>query len=180
MSDLEARLAALETKQQAMESEVQLLRDHLAIRQLMSRYGPLMDSTSNPERLRKAAEYYGDGIYELDGHRRYTGWEFAEQSLQHFPHQGLIRDGSSHIMAMPYVLVEGDRATAVGYSHVFRNNHDGTFSIYRASANFWEFERKDGEWAVTRRRNHLMDGTEAPRQMLHLVDHKTIDAQQLA
>lgn len=167
MSDVEARLAAL-------EAEVRFLRDHLAIRQIMARYGPLMDTTNTPERLQKAADFYGEGIYELDGHRRYNGPEFAQQSLAHFPHQGLIRDGSSHIMAMPYVLVEGDKATAVGYSHVFRNDHNGGFSIYRASANYWEFERKDGEWKVVRRRNHLMDGTEAPRKLLHMVDHSTI------
>ncbi len=166
MTDLEARVAAL-------EAEVRELRDRFEIQQFISRYGPLADSTGcDPDRLEKVAEYFGeDGIYDLGTDRQYTGAEFAS-FLTGEIHQGLINAGSTHVMSMPYVLVDGDRATALGYSHVFQNNHDGTFKVYRASANYWEFARRDGEWRIVRRTTRLADGSEEPRRLLWHVDDR--------
>lgn len=168
MEDVETRLGAL-------EAEVRRLKDHLAIHQIVARYGPLVDSTGTDEaRLRKAGEFFGEtGIYDLSDTDKFTGAEFAA-TLSGPPHQDYVRAGSTHVMSMPYVLVAGDRATALGYSHVFQNAHDGTFRVVRASVNYWEFERRDGAWQVVRRTNRLADGTEAPRQLLFNVDTRSL------
>ena len=163
MTDLEARVAAL-------EAQVRQLSDELAIRRIISRYGPLVDSTTDAERLRKVADFFGEsGIYDLGEEAKFNGSAFAE-TLAHPPHQDYIAAGSTHVMSMPYVLVDGDRATALGYSHLFQNSHDGDFKVLRGSANYWEFERRDDGWRLVRRTNRLMDGTEEPRRLLHHVD----------
>jgi len=168
MADLEARLAAL-------EAEVRQLKDRLAIQQVISRYGPLVDCTAaDPERLDKVAEYFGEeGIYDLSEDAKFNGPEFAA-TLTGPLHQGFVTAGSTHVLSMPYVLVDGDRATALGYSHVFQNAHDGGFKVARASVNYWEFARRDGEWKVVRRVNRLADGTEEPRRLLFRVDERAL------
>ena len=169
MSDLEDRIAAL-------EAEVGKLRDQLAIQRIISRYGPLVDSATTEERLRKVAEYFGEeGVYDIADNAQYSGREFAEKSLKGPNHQGYLKDGSTHLMAMPYVVVAGDRATALGYSHVMTNRHDGEFKVARGSVNYWEFVREDGEWRILRRTNRLVDGTETPRKIMRRVDETAPD-----
>lgn len=170
MSDLETRLAEL-------EAEVRRLRDHLAIQQIIARYGPLVDSTgADPARLQKVAEYFGEtGVYDLSEVDQLNGPQFAA-ALAGSPHQDYVAAGSTHVMSTPYVLVGEDRATALGYSHVFQNAHDGTFKVVRASANYWEFARRDGDWRIVRRTNRLLDGTDPPRELLFNVDARTLSA----
>ncbi|MBV9840015.1 MAG: nuclear transport factor 2 family protein [Sphingomonadaceae bacterium] len=164
MSDVERRLAAL-------EAEVGRLRDHLAIQQIIARYGPLVDSSTSAERLAKVVEYFGDeGIYDIGENAKFTGAEFAEQGLKGAAHQRYLEQGSTHLMAPPYVIVDGDRATALGYSHVFTNTHDDGFKVERGSVNYWEFARRDGKWRIVRRVNRLVDGTDEPRAIMHRVD----------
>lgn len=166
MSDVEQRLARL-------EAEVGLLRDQLAIQRIISRYGPLVDSTAldKPERFDKVVDYFGaDGIYDIGADLQFTGAEFAAQSLTGPHHQGYVTNGSTHHMAMPYIIIDGDRATALGYSHVMVNTHEDGFKVARASINHWEFARKDGEWRIVRRVNRLVDGTDEPRSIMHRVD----------
>ena len=166
MADLAARLAAL-------EAEVQRLKDHQAIQQIVLRYGPLVDSTANdPERLAKVAEYFGEeGIYDLGPEATFNGPQFATY-IRSGAHQELMGAGSTHVMSTPYIVVDGDRATALGYSNVFKNTHDGAYKVVRGSANYWEFARRGGEWKIVRRTTRPMDGTQEPRDLLFHVDER--------
>ena len=166
MKDLEDRVAALET-------EVRRLNDHLTIQKIISRYGPLVDCINSQERVQKVAEYFGeDAVYDISDQHKHSGPDFAAVLLKAPSHQGYVTAGSTHLMASPYILIDGDRATALGYSYVIQNAHDGTFTVMRGSINYWEFARKDGRWRIVRRINRLVDGTDEPRELMHRVDEQ--------
>lgn len=75
--------------------------------------------------------------YDLGAALVFNGSDVAAHCLAGGQHQEFLRSGSTHVMSMPYVLVEGERATALGYSHVFQNMHDGSFKVVRGSIHFW-------------------------------------------
>ncbi|MFM2373085.1 MAG: hypothetical protein RIS85_2807, partial [Pseudomonadota bacterium] len=82
-------------------------------------------------------------------------------------HRELMVDGCAHLLGPVAVTVEGDHATAVGHSVVFRH-HEGTFSAFRVAANCWTLRRDthDGQWRVRHRANALLDGAETARVLL--------------
>jgi hypothetical protein len=63
------------------------------------------------------------------------------------------------------IELDGDRATAIGHSVVFRHTGAG-FEAYRVAANRWELARTIEGWKVTRRDNALLDGSDAARALL--------------
>ena len=82
--------------------------------------------------------------------------------------QALIRDGSAHIPASPVVTIDGDRATAVGHSRVYRHTPDG-HEVWRVAANNREFRRTPDGWRMVRRTAHGIDGTPGPQELLNRV-----------
>jgi len=81
-------------------------------------------------------------------------------------HQQLMADGCAHALGPVTIDLDGDTATARGYSIVFRADGDGGFGVARASANRWTLTRTGDGWRVTRRENALLDGAEAARLLL--------------
>jgi hypothetical protein len=79
-------------------------------------------------------------------------------------HQALLRPGCAHTIGPGVVSIDGDRASAIGYSRVYVREGDA-FRLYRVSANHWEFERRDGRWQVSHRTNRLI-GTPGGREIL--------------
>jgi ketosteroid isomerase-like protein len=55
------------------------------------------------------------------------------------------------------IRIEGDTATATGYTRVYRHTPDG-YEVWRVSANRWEFRRTAQGWRVTRRTTQVVDG----------------------
>jgi hypothetical protein len=155
MADPDARL-------QALEDRIQALEDQLAVYRLISSYGPAVDTGSSEE---AAALWAEDGVYEFDS-SRLEGANAVAAMVQSDGHQSLIRQGCAHVLALPVVRVEGDRAFAAGYSRVYRHVGDG-YEVWRVSANRWELARTAAGWRVTRRTNHQLDGSDVPRQLLH-------------
>jgi ketosteroid isomerase-like protein len=145
-ADLPTRLAALEQR-------VQVLEDQVAIHRLINSWGPAVDTG---DAASAAALFADDGILESD--LSYLVGPASIAAMVHGEgHQSLIHDGSAHIQAFPIVMVDGDQATAIGYSRVYRHTEDG-YEVWRVSANRWEFRRSPGGWQVTRRTNHVIDG----------------------
>ena len=144
--DLEQRLASL-------EAQVKRLEDQAAIHRLINSWGPAVDTGDADA----AASLFADeGILESDlsyliGPKAVRAMVLAEG------HQSLIRGGSAHVPAFPVVNVEGDHATATGYTRVYRHT-DGGYEVWRVSANHWEFRRTSEGWRVTRRTNRVVDG----------------------
>ena len=66
---------------------------------------------------------------------------------------------------MPLVTLDGDRATATGYSRVDLRDGDA-WKVERTSANRWELVRTDTGWKIRNRVNRLMDGSAEGRELL--------------
>lgn len=142
----------------ALEERVKLLEDQLAIHRLVNTWGPAVD-TGNSEAA--AALFSDDAILESDLSYLIGPPAIAAMVLAD-GHQSLIKGGSAHIPAAPIIDVDGDTATATGYTRVYRHTEDG-YEVWRVSANHWEFRRQPEGWRVTRRTNHVIDGgKEAP------------------
>jgi hypothetical protein len=154
-------MADLESTVRALAERVQILEDRLAIYQLIATYGPAVDSCSGPE---TAAIWTEDGVYDTDGNI-YRGSAGLQSIVTHDTHLGYVKAGSAHVMSLPHVVVEGDRAVATGYSRVYLHDKDG-FRIARTSANRWELERTPQGWRCRHRTNRLITGGEEPRALL--------------
>lgn len=153
MTTVEERLAALEGK-------VKLLEAREAIRQLITSYGPLVDTANDEAKADLVADtlWTEDGFYEVDGYGRHTGRAAIAASFHGF-HFDLVRDGCAHVMGLPYIRVEGDRATALAYSCVFRAEGE-RFFVWRVAANEWNLICVDGKWQVETRTNCLLNGAQ--------------------
>jgi hypothetical protein len=153
-----------------LEAETARLRDHVAIYQILARYGPLADSADDEARRQKTGALFSEnGIYDIDADWKGYGPSGVAEMLGGEIHRDLVHNGSAHVMSLPYVIVEGDKATALSYSQVYRHR-EGAFFVWRVAANHWELAREGGGWKVTYRVNRLLDGNEEARAILRRVD----------
>ncbi len=146
----------------ALEARVQFLEDQLAVQRLLNRWGPAVDTG---DREAAAGLWTDDGVLEseisyLDGPAGVSA--MVESDGQ----QALIHQGCAHVQAFPLITVDGDHATATGYSRVYLHQEDGSYEVWRVSANRWEFARTVDGWRATRRTNHVIDGGPEARELL--------------
>ena len=153
MSEIEARIAALEEK-------VRVLEDALELQGIMNRYGPAVDSGDADAAAELFAE---DGIYDAEGVSPMIGAVAVRSMVEGPGHQSLLPN-SAHTIGPSTLRVAGDAATATGYSRVYLREGEG-FRLWRVAANRWEFERREGGWKVARRTNRLI-GSEGAHAML--------------
>jgi SnoaL-like domain len=143
-----------------IEARLQLLEDHAAILRLISAYGPAADRSDGAAIQRL---FSVDGTYELEG------WSFDHQTMEQTVHTDLharyVAAGSAHVMSLPNITIDGDRAVAINYSQVFVCEGDHWVTD-RCAANRWELERTSDGWRVSRRVNRLLNGSEASVQLL--------------
>lgn len=150
---VDERLAALEAR--------------LEIMQVVAAYGPAVDAG---EAERVAELFAEDGRYAysqgeeqaaLNGRAGLIG--MVEGPM----HQGIIAGGSGHVMGLPHIVVDGDRAVATGHSMLTRYEPEtGRWYLDRVAANRWELVRADGRWQVQDRVNLLLDGRASARSLL--------------
>ena len=154
-------MATIDERFAALERRIALLEDQVAIYQLMAAYGPAADSGSTDRATSLWAE---DGIYDLHS-RVMTGRGEIAQELEGEWHQGLIAQGSGHIVSMPYVVVDGDQAVATCHSRLYRREGEA-YRVISCSANRWEFVRGARGWQVKRRISRRLDGSEGSHALL--------------
>ena len=160
----------LETRLTALEAQVRQLTDCEAIRQILARYGPLADSANNDARRLKAGALFADkGVYDLGDNWSATGPEAIGELLNDPQHIELIAKGSAHVMGLPYITLQGDSASALSYSRVYRHE-DGEFTVWRVSINYWQLVRSVGDWKVMRRTTRLLNGSDEAYALLLKVD----------
>ena len=143
-------------------ARIAILEDREAIRDLIARYGPLVDAG---DCAGAAALWAEDGVYEVGGFGSYTGRAAIQALLEGESHQSLIHGGAAHVLSPPVIDLDGDRATARTYSVVFRKADD-IWEAHRASANMWHLVRVGTEWKVARRINRLLDGSAEARALI--------------
>jgi ketosteroid isomerase-like protein len=145
--------AELQDRLAAVEARLGLVEDQLAVQRLINSWGPAVD-TGNSEAA--AALFAEDGILESDLSYLIGPAAVAAMVLGE-GHQALIADGSAHVPATPVITIDGDTATATGYTRVYRHTPEG-YEVWRVSANRWEFRRTADGWRVTRRTTQVVDG----------------------
>ncbi|MET0822314.1 MAG: nuclear transport factor 2 family protein [Aeromicrobium sp.] len=141
---------------------VQALEDRLAIYQLLATYGPAVDSVQAEV---VSGMWASDGTYEPSGIAPFHGSEAVGQLVHQEPHQSYVSAGCAHVISLPHVTVDHDSAVATGHSRVYLHT-DAGWQVERVSANRWELERGPDGWAVRRRLNHQLTGSEAGRELL--------------
>lgn len=150
-----------ETRLARLEARIQRLEDHLAICQVLAGYGPAVDSRSGAAVARLWTE---DGSYDFGG-EPLVGADAVGRLVDLDTHVGYVERGCAHVIGMPLVDVDGDRAVATGYSRVYVHEGDG-WTVERASANRWELVRTERGWKVANRVNRLLDGSASGRDLL--------------
>jgi hypothetical protein len=144
-----------------LERRVRRLEDEVAVLRLINSWGPAVDTGSSEA---AGALWHENGVLESDlSHLEGPGAVVA--MVESHGQQELIRRGCAHVQAAPVVSIDGDRAEAVTYSQVYLHSSEG-HSVWRVSANQWEFARMPGGWRVTRRANRVIDGSTEAHQIL--------------
>jgi hypothetical protein len=148
LDDLERRLTAVE--------------DELAVLRLIAGYGPAVDTGSE---VRTAALWSTEGTYEVAGMEPFVGATAVGELVTLEEHQGYLRQGCAHVLSLPKVTLDGDRATAVNYSRLYLHEGD-RWVVARVSANHWHLVKEADGWRVLARRNRLLDGAAEARDLL--------------
>ena len=147
-------MAGVEERIAALEQRLRRLEDQAAIYQILACYGPAADSGSSE---RASQLWTHDGVYDLHT-QVMNGQQDIVAELEGAWHQGLIHQGSAHVMSLPYVTVSGDDAVATSYSRLYRREDDA-FKVLSCSANRWELTRTPQGWRVKRRTTRRLNGS---------------------
>lgn len=144
-----------------LEDRVERLERELALYRLIATYGPAVDSGTAGVAAGLWSENgtydFGDGVLE--------GSAAIDAMVEGRAHQSLIHEGVAHMLGLPLVQMDGDRATVTCYSQVCRKADHG-FRVWRVSANRWELTWAEGAWRTLRRRAYVLDGSERARLLL--------------
>lgn len=141
----------------SLEARVQALEDELAIARTIVAYGFAVDSgdgAATAELFTEAAVFDVDGDFVMQGRAA-----IEAMVLDDGGHQRLLPD-CAHTIGPAVVRVEGDRATAVGYSRIYLR-HEGEVTLFRLGCNRWELERSTDGWQISRRITRALGSAEA-------------------
>ena len=155
--------SALEQRLLDLERRVSRQEDMIAILQLIAAYGPAVDRLDGEA---VAALWREDGSYDY-GAGQLQGRAALHGVVDTPSHQAYVAQGCGHVLSLPQIRIEGDRAEAVNTSRVYLHSGDG-WKVERCSANHWLFERTAEGWRVLSRQNRLLDGQPQARALLAL------------
>ncbi len=152
-----------------LERRLRELEDKQEISELITSYGPLVDSGSAAE---VAALWSEDGVYDVDeicmeGRDKIHAMVLSER------HQGWIKGGCAHFLGPARIHVTGDSAVGVCHSLMIVNQGgdfetDPNFFVRRATAHHFEFVRSADGWVVDRRVSRVLDGRSEAPELLRL------------
>lgn len=146
-----------------LEQRVQLLEDKLELMNIISAYGPAVDSG---ESAAVADLWTEDGVYDVDT-GCLSGRAEIEAMVHSAPHQSYIAAGCGHLVGPPHLEIDGDTAVATCHSQLVKHDPETrSYHVARITANRWEFARIDGRWMVTLRTNRIIDGRDSAREIL--------------
>ncbi|MBB4038727.1 ketosteroid isomerase-like protein [Microvirga flocculans] len=147
---------------EALERRLRAVEDRLSIYNLISAYGPAVDACS----IENNAELWTeDSVYKVGGLGEYVGHQGLRDMIEGPFHQDVTNGGSGHVLSLPHVHLDGDRAVATNYAKLFAHR-DGVFTLRRLVVSRWELERRDGQWKIRRRTNVLLDGSPEGKALL--------------
>ena len=153
-------MAGIEDRLEQIERRLAAAEDELAIIRLVASYGPLVDTGRTdlaPQLIAK------DGIYDVLNAR--LGRDEFSTMLSQDEHQELVRDGIAHVMGLPWVRIDGDRATAVNCTQLYHKTVNG-YQVFRVAQNVWNLVRTKEGWKIQERFNRLIGEGDDARALL--------------
>ncbi|MDG2028802.1 MAG: nuclear transport factor 2 family protein [Acidimicrobiales bacterium] len=165
---------SVEQQLTALTERVTRVEDELAIHRLIVRYALAVDAGEAEAAM---ALFTEDTVYEvgnvgtgMDGEttRRLVmpGREAVGRMVRSDAHQALLPD-AAHTAGPVVVDVDGDHATATGYTRIYHRRGDEEFVLFRLSVNHYECVREDGEWLISRRVSEVI-GSEDVQDLMRL------------
>ncbi|MBN3512511.1 nuclear transport factor 2 family protein [Mycolicibacterium nivoides] len=152
------------TTEQQILTRLQRLEDELSIAKLVASYGPSVDA-GNADNA--AALWAADGTYDVEDWLM-TGRKGVHDMVSSTGHQDLVATGCCHFLGPSVVTVSGDSAVAVCESLVLLRDGESGFRVWRATANHFALERRDGHWQITTRTSRLLNGNPYAHTLLNL------------
>lgn len=153
-------MAGIEDRLENIERRLAAAEDELAIIRLVASYGPLVDTGRTDLAPQLIAQ---DGVYDVLNAR--LGRDEFSTMLSQDEHQGLVREGIAHVMGLPWVRIDGDRATAVNCTQLYHKVADG-YQVFRVAQNVWHLARTKGGWKIKERFNRLIGEGDDARALL--------------
>jgi hypothetical protein len=145
---LDERLGSLERRIRTLEDEREILR-------LIVGYGLAVDVGNGDAAAQTFTE---DGVYDVDVGTM-TGRDAVRAMVHGERHQSMV-GRCAHQIGPATVTIDGDQATAVGYSRVYLAGPAG-IHVYRVSANRWQLRRLGDGWRIVRRTTRVLGHAEA-------------------
>ena len=139
----------------ALGRRVQALEDELAIQRVILSYGFAVDSGDADW---TAELFANDAVYDIDVLTMH-GRDDVRRMVLGERHQALIPN-CAHTIGPISVSLDGDHASAIGYSRLYLRKSD-EMELWRRSFNRWELERRDHRWQITRRTTRVLGHDEA-------------------
>ncbi len=150
----------MQAHSKSLEERLRHVEDMLEIHQLIAAYGPAADSC-NLDAMEKI--WQADCTYDL-GAVTFQGMSQLKQGTAGFK-TSMAGKGSAHAATMPYVVIEGDKATATHYTTLI-TSEGGAYTLQRISASRWDLARTAEGWRVAARTLRPLDGNAAAAQVL--------------
>ena len=147
----------------SIERRLCALEDQIAIYQVVCGYGYAIDGC---DAGMVGSLYAEDGVYAVGDRGTRTGREEIAGIASSPGHLSLVKGGCAHFSTLPYVKIDGDRASATCHTAVLRHGENG-FYVFRLSASRLELSRKSGGgWQIDHRQNYMLQGDEAGPKLL--------------
>jgi hypothetical protein len=164
---------------QSLEERLCAIEDRLEILNLIASHPPSADSGAD---FYARAVYTEDGVFDrgdVPGGISVDGYAALMTSPAH---KAAIAGGLGHFCGLPYIEIDGDRATVTSYLQILTPargdavevpNHGASkgFRIHRLAANRWDLVRTGGRWRIKRRTVRSLDGSpETPAMLLKALE----------
>lgn len=145
---------------ETLERRVTALEDEVAILRLVASYGPLVDTGKTD----LAPELFTEsGVYDVSyGHLNVQAFQ---ELLAGNEHQTVVREGIAHVMGLPYIRIDGDKALVINATQLYKRDGDG-YTIFRIAQNVWKLVRTTQGWKIQERVNRLIGNNDEARALL--------------
>ena len=167
---------SIEEQVRKLNERMQRLEDELAIHRLIVRYGLAVDA-GEPEAAMEL--FTKDTLYEVRNPGAGLGEDPGQtlvmrgraavgEMVRSEDHQKLLPN-AAHTIGPAVVHVDGDQATATGYTRIYHRENDD-FRMFRMAVNHWELVKQEGRWWVHRRYSQILGGTDVQELMRKALD----------
>lgn len=156
-------------KEASLEERLTALEDRLAIYQAVCGYGYAVDGC-NADAV--GSFYAEDGVYAVGDTLSFEGRERIAGITRGKIHLGYVNAGCAHMATLPYVVIDGDQASAT-CNMILPSRSEDSYYIARLAATRSALSRKpDGSWQIDHRQNHQLDGGQDAPKMLARLNEK--------